>query len=302
MRLVTAIAALFIVEGAGYGQDATSTLSFEVASVKPAAPPDGRGRTVRATGIPGSPVGKDPGRFTAENFSLPNLITMAYDIPPYRLSGADDLNMVMFNIEAKMPVDTTREQFGLMLQSLLAERFGLKVHWIARQMDMYDLAVAKGGSKLKVGVPDQPSVSDDSTSRPKDSGPPKRRPDGFPIPPPGNQRWMAIMSGKAAMRGHNETTAEMASAFSIQVGNPVTDATGLTGKYDYTIYWSASATRGVVAMAPASSAGTLPGAADPDGPSLFVALQEQLGLKLAAKKGQVQVLIVDHVEKTPTEN
>ncbi len=110
------------------------------------------------------------------------------------------------------------------------------------------------------------------------------------------------MRGKAVMRGHNETTAEMASAFSYQVGNPVTDATGLPDKYDYTIYWSASATRAVVTAAPASSDGTLPGAADPDGPSLFVALQGQLGLKLAAKKGQVQVLIVDHVEKTPTEN
>ncbi len=84
---------------------------------------------------------------------------MAYDIPPYRLSGADDLNMVMFNIEAKMPVDTTKEQFDLMLRSLPAERFGLKVHWVERQMNMYDLVVAKGGSKLKAGVPDQPSES-----------------------------------------------------------------------------------------------------------------------------------------------
>ena len=303
MRFITAIAALVFVRGLAYGQNATPNPSFEVASVKPSAPPDGRGRAVRATGVPGSPYGKDPGRFTAENFSLPNLITLAYDIPFYRLSGADDLNMVMFNIQAKMPEDTTKEQFQLMLQNLLAERFRLKVHWVDRQMDLYDLVVAKGGARLKEGAPDQPSESDDSTSRSKDyNDPPKRRPDGYPIPPPGNQRWMAIMNGKAAMRGHNETTAQMASQFSVQVGHPVKDATGLTGKYDYTIYWSAGATRALVAAAPIPSNGSLPAAPEPDGPSLFVALQEQLGLKLEPKKGQVQVLIVDHVEKTATEN
>ena len=301
MRFITAIAALVLVRGLVYGQDAALSPSFEVASVKPAAPPDGRGRTVRATGIPGSAFGKDPGRFTAENFSLPNLITLAYDIPSYRLSGADDLNLVMFDIQAKMPEDTTKEQFQLMLQNLLKERFGLKVHWVDRPMDKYDLVVAKNGPKLKEGAPDQPSESGDSRPGPGFSEPPKRNPDGFPIPPPGNQRWMAIMNGKAVMRGHNETTAVMASQFSIQVGHPVMDATGLTGKYDYTIYWSAGSTS-ALAAAPGSANESLPAAPEPDGPSLFVALQEQLGLKLESKKGQTPVLIVDHVEKTPTEN
>ena len=112
---------------------------------------------------------------------------------------------------------------------------------------------------------------------------------------------MAIMNGKAVMRGHNETAAEMASVFSNQVGHPVTDGTGLKGKYDYTVYWSASTGRAMAAPPPTADAGVRP-ADDADGPSLFAALQEQLGLKLEAKKGQVQVLIVDHVEKTPTEN
>jgi uncharacterized protein (TIGR03435 family) len=301
MRFLTAIAALVFAGGFTYAQDAAPTPTFEVASVKPAAPPDGRGYAVRATGIPGTPYGKDPGRFTAENYSLPNLIMLAYDIPPYRLSGGDELHLVMFNIQAKMPVDATKEQFQLMLQDLLAQRFGLKVHWVSRQMNMYELVVAKSGSKLKAGAPDPPSESDPPESPRKDAGgPPKRTPDGFPIPPPGNQRWMAIMGSKGAMRGHNETAAEMASAFSIQIASPVTDATGLTGKYDYTIFWSARATRGLMTAAPAE--GALPAAAEPDGPSLFVALQDQLGLKLEARKGPVQVLVVDHVDRTPTEN
>lgn len=293
------IVGLVAVCGLAYGQDAPSNLAFEVASVKSAAPPDGRGRTVRATGVPGSAYGKDPGRFAAENFSLTNLITMAYDIPYYRLSGIDGLNM-MFNIEVKMPVDTTAQQFRIMLQNLLAERFGLKVHWVTRQMDMYELGVAKGGPKLKEAAADSPSRDDDSSLRRPEPGPAKRGPDGYPIPPPGNERWMAMAGDKAVMRGHNETAAEMASMFSTQVRSPVTDTTGLTGKYDYIIYWSTSASRGVRA-APPSPDGASP-ALEPDGPSLFDALREQLGLKLEPKKGPVQVLAVDHVETKPTEN
>lgn len=173
MRTVIGVAGLCAVCGLAYGQNAASApspaLTFEVASVKPAPPPDGRGRTVRATGIPGVPFMKDPGRFTAENFSLANLITLAYDIPHYRLSAAPELNLVMFNIVATMPVDTTKEQFKAMLQNLLAERFGLKVHWERRQMETYELLLAKSGPKLKDAVADASSGAGDAPPRPAGS-------------------------------------------------------------------------------------------------------------------------------------
>ncbi|HKE26901.1 MAG TPA: TIGR03435 family protein [Bryobacteraceae bacterium] len=305
MRTVIGVIGLCAVCGLAYGQNAASApaLTFEVASVKPAPPADGRGRTVRATGIPGVPFMKDPGRFTAENFSLANLITLAYDIPHYRLSAAEDLNLLMFNIIAKMPVDTTKDQFKAMLQDLLAERFGLKVHWEERQMETYELVLAKSGPKLKDAVADAPSDVADAPPRPAVAPvPPARGPDGFPIPPPGIGSWMAIMSGKAAMRGHNETAAEMASKFSNQVGHPVTDGTGLRGKYDYTLYWSVPATRGMPAPAPPSADGSIRPGDDGGGPSLFSAIQEQLGLRLQPKKGEVHVLVVDRVEKMPTAN
>jgi uncharacterized protein (TIGR03435 family) len=97
------------------------------------------------------------------------------------------------------------------------------------------------------------------------------------------------------MRGHNETVAELARAIGPQaLGSPLTDATGLTGKYDYTIFWSTTATD-------AARRGT-PTTDDPDGPSIFDAVQERLGLKIEKRKGPVQMLVVDHIEKKPTDN
>ncbi|HEY1757466.1 MAG TPA: M56 family metallopeptidase [Bryobacteraceae bacterium] len=267
-------------------------LEFEVASVRLAAPPDGGVGVFRSSGIPG-PNNNDPGRFTART-SLMNLILMAYNIPLYRLSAPDDIYTLRLEVEAKMPVDTTREQFEMMLQNLLAERFGLKVHWTEKQLETYELVLAKGGPKFRLATPDPPPGSDDTSKKPEPAFGINWGPDGFPVPPPGNDRWMAMARGKAAMRGHNETAHEMASGFSVQLGGPVTDATGLTGKYDYTIFWSTSAT--------SAALGTAPGTDGPDGPSLLDAIQDQLGLKIEKRKGPVQVLVVDHLEKKPTEN
>jgi uncharacterized protein (TIGR03435 family) len=222
-----------------------------------------------------------------------SLILIAYDIPIYRLSEQSDLYTQRLDVEAKMAVDTTREQFNVMLQNLLADRLGLKVHWATKQIDMYALVVAKGGPKFKVVAPDSPQASDDAS---KNGNPDRVGPDGFPIPPPGNGPWMgAAPGGKMGMRGHNETTAELAGAIGPRtLDAPLTDATGLTGKYDYTIFWSTTATDAVRRGTPATD--------DPDGPSIFDAVQDQLGLKIEKRKGPVQMLVVDHVDKRPTEN
>ena len=272
-------------------QPAQPTLRFEVSSVRLAPPPDGTTPARRSSGVPG-PNNRDPGRFSAR-LDLMQLVLIAYDIPIYRLSDEHDLGLVRLDVEAKMPVDTTREQFGVMLQNLLADRLGLKVHWATRQIEMYALVVAKGGPKLKAAAPDSAQASDDAS---ENTNPDRIGANGFPIPPSGNAPWVgAAPGGKMGMRGHNETTAELARAIGPRtLGAPLTDETGLTGKYDFTIFWSTTATdaarRGV------------PGADDADGPSIFDAVQEQLGLKIEKSRGPVQMLVVDHVEKKPTEN
>jgi len=114
---------------------------------------------------------------------------------------------------------------------------------------------------------------------------------------------MMMMGGRARMQAMNETMEHFAGSLSGQLRGPVQDSTGLTGKYDLAMYWSTSDSPGR-AMMPASTAGT--GAAvEPDyssGPTIFVALKDQLGLTLEKKKGPVKVLVVDHFEKLPTAN
>lgn len=273
-------------------QTVSPDLRFEVASVRPGAL---EGRGLRTSGIPG-PDNTDPGRFTTRNRLL-GLVAIAYDIPLSRLVDPDDRLFPQVEIEAKMPATTTREQFNVMLQNLLADRLGLKVHWATKDMDTYTLVVAKGGPKFKPASPDspQPDSTQGSGDGSRSGSPIKMGAEGFPIPPPGNGAWLGQSPDlKATMRGHNETVAEMARAISrLSLGGALTDATGLMGKYDYTIFWSMQATMDVVSGRPPL---------DPDGLNVFDAIQEQLGLKIEKKKGPVQVLVVDHVEKKPTEN
>ena len=98
------------------------------------------------------------------------------------------------------------------------------------------------------------------------------------------------MSDHARWHGHNESMYEIARTLGFQTGAPVQDDTGLTGKYDFTVSW--------IAQRP----GSAPAENDEAGPSLLSAVQEQLGLKLTAKKGPVGIIVVDHAERLPLEN
>jgi uncharacterized protein (TIGR03435 family) len=289
MFFVAALIAVGLLEGVAVrAQTVSPDLRFEVASVKPAVPTPGvPGR--RTTGIPG-PNNNDPGRFSART-TLLSLVLTAYDVPIYRLSDPDDRLMPLVEVEAEMPADTTRQQFNVMLQNLLADRLGLKVHWAGKKIEMYALVVAKGGPKLKPAAPDSPQGKDDGCGGANC----RLGSDGFPIPPPGNSPWVGVgPAGKMVMRGHNQTIEELARAIGQRtLDGPLNDATGLTGKYDYTIFWSMTAQ--TAALNPLA-------AGEPDGPSIFDAVERQLGLKIEKRRGPEQVLVIDHVEKKPTEN
>ena len=260
------LAACFDLVASAHGQDVSpahidttaKTLAFEVVSVRPAKP-----------NCLGMSTDGSPGRYMGRCITLWGMIYNAYEVrsfqdyPPGLPAWADKDT---FDIEAKADDDTTaamkklsmREQGHMgreMLQSLLAERFKLRVHYDSRVQPVYELVLAKGGFKLR-------------------SLPADEKPGG-------------MSGGPGRMTIHGMSFEAFAHFMSLSnlAGRTVVDKTGLTGNYDIDLKWT-----------PDDQQGT------PDaGPTLFTALEEQLGLKLVPAKGPVETLVIDHVER-PSEN
>lgn len=310
-----AIACLVILWSlAAPGQTANRQPSFDVASIKAAPPPEpGRGMFV---GMHGGPGTNDPGLFTCNNCDLMGLITLAYDVQRYQVSGASPENSTRFNISARVPEGTTKEQFRLMLQNLLADRFKLAIHRETKEGQVYDLVVAKNGHKLKESSGEALDPLKDGPPPPPPGGrggPPIGK-DGYPVLPPRCNGCMAIINGKARAQYVNETMEVFAQRLSGQLGKPVHDATDLKGRYDFTLTYDMSAMGGMMmgrggppslppGAEPSGQANSPLASADNDsGETIFSAVQSQLGLRLEQKKGSVDLIVVEHIEKVPTEN
>jgi uncharacterized protein (TIGR03435 family) len=248
--------------------------SFEVASIKPNKTDDLR-VMLRIT----------PNGLTAMGVSAKFLIEFAYDIKDFQVSGGPgwidsekydiDAKMDEANIEAikKMTRDQATERRRLMLQSLLAERFKLKVTHSSKELPIYALVVAKNGPKLTKSADSLPGAT-------------PRAQLGFT---PGELTGMSVPISLLV----NQLTRE--------VSRQVLDKTGLQGNYNFTLRFTSERR-----LAPPGGTGGPGGpgdapAPDSSGPSVFTALQEQLGLKLESQKGPVEILIIDSIEK-PSEN
>jgi uncharacterized protein (TIGR03435 family) len=270
-------------------QGQTPKPTFEVASIKPATALGPLGMRADRKGGPGT---NDPGIYTCGNCPVSWVVSEAYDLQPFEYAGPDWLQNVRFDFAAKIPAGTAKDAFHSMLQNLLADRFKLVVHREKKVMPVYELTLAKSGPKFRESVP---------KDAPEDDGPPgklQRDKDGFPILTAGTT--MAVVPGHARIRSDNQTMAWLVRMLAGQLQSPVIDATGLESKYDFVVSWSFEENN-----APAASgADGAPVAAvlDPYRPALIGALQSQLGLKLEQKKGQAEVLVIDHMEKVPTGN
>ena len=210
--------------------------SFEVASIKAVPPPEpGKPFMIGTRGGPGTP---DPGRFTCNSCNLTMLITQAYGVAGYQLSTPGSMNDGRFDVTAKVPEGTTKDQFKLMLQNLLAERFKLTVHREMKDAQIYELVVAKGGPKMKESAEEPAKKSDDAPPPPPPGarGPLPMGKDGFPVLPPGRTAMFTGM-GRARRQAQRESMEDLAKMLSNQLGKPVTDSTGLMGKYDFTLTW-----------------------------------------------------------------
>jgi len=261
---------------------------FEVVSIKP-MPETAPGAGSRIFGCSGGPGTSDPGLITCEHETARGLVILAHDFDFTRISFAELPGTdPQFEIAAKVPHGATKQQVRQMWQKLLATRFQLAVHRETREVPVYELVVAKGGFKAK----EWGDRKDDPDASPWEPGkPPKLDKDGFPLLPAG-QTISRFTAGKAAFVAAG-TMHDMASflegrlRLNERTPRPVLDATGLTGKYDLRMWWSPKADHDDTA----------------DGPSMLSALESQLGLKLQPKKSApVEMLIIDHLDRKPTEN
>lgn len=252
------IAAIILTATAVFGQQ-----GFDVVSIKPSDPLS----TSTRIGLSSS------GTFEAIGITLSGLIEQAYEIRPFQLVGASgwmqtDKYEIRTKDEAPGPSEAElmkmtdeqrnvfRDRFIAKLRVLLADRFQLKIHKETKEMPVYILTVAKGGSKLR-------TAPDDGT-------------------PGGGLSARRNAENKSEITGRRLNVSGLARFLSSQVGRTIIDQSGLADKYDFTLTYS-------------------PDMGDTTGPSIFTALQEQLGLKLDSSKGPVEVVVIDNAQK-PSEN
>lgn len=272
--------AVFLIVSGGAIAQGDAPPAFEVASIKPAAP-DARGMFIRAA--PG-------GRLNINNMPLKEMIVLAFRIQPFQISGGPAwLDSARYDISAKPENSPKQSEIPLMLQSLLADRFQLKIHRETKELPIYALVVAKKDGKLGPRLTESKEGSCTTFDLSK------------PPPPPGPGKPPTLGCGGMMMSPRSLTAASvpianLIPALSRTLGRTVVDQTGLTGNFDISMEWTPDESQ--VQFAPD---GPKPPPSDATGPSIFTALQEQLGLKLESQKGPVEMLVIDRAEK-PSEN
>jgi bla regulator protein BlaR1 len=260
MKLRYACIVLVIVAGSARSQTgAAGARKFEVATVKPSNSSDTRPLFNMSTILSG-------GQFTAKNATVRRLIEIAYGTKSFQISGGPGwIGSELFDIAAKPDGQSTMDEFRSMLQSLLSERFGLIMGRETKGMPVYALVVRTTGSKLTEANGSGPNIT-------------------------------RIRRGLIAAQGI--TAPGLCDTLSGIVGRTVIDKTNLKAKYDLRLEWTPdeNETAMLAAMGVPETTSDTP-ARDPFGPSLFTALQDQLGLALQSQKGSVELLIIERIER-----
>jgi uncharacterized protein (TIGR03435 family) len=262
--------------------------SFEVASIKP-----------NKSGTNMVMIGNTPGGgITMTNMALRGIINFAYDLQDFQLVDAPDwMANERFDIIAKASVETPVAPMGgrpdavvrLMVQSLLEERFRLAAHREKRPLPIYNLVLARADGKP--GPQLKASTVDCAAARSGGRGPGRGAPPPGP-PAPGERPACGMFMSPGRLMAGGTPLSQLISPLSIFTRRIVVDKTGLTGGYDIDLVW----TPDQMPSGPPPPGVTMP-AIDPNGPSIFTALQEQLGLKLESQTSPVDVLVIDRVER-----
>jgi len=310
--------------------------AFEVATIKPAEPID-QAKVMAAMQSGGKmPIGAnvDSRRAEYKYLDLKTLMTYAYGVKAYQITGPDWISTTRFDIVAKMPEGSTKDDAPKMLQTLLEERFKLTTHRATAEHPVLALVVGGGGPKLKASA-EKPVAIDENAplkagemKRDDPDGPVRTRTDlatGSSVMDMGLRGKMSFKMNPATKSMHLDfsmTTmagfADMMTTLMTQLGGgagvrPVVDMTGIQGNYDSSLEISLAE---IVAMAKSANidipmdapagggaTGNAPVASDPGGRGTSVSdAVRSMGLKLESRKAMVDQIVVDHVEKTPREN
>jgi uncharacterized protein (TIGR03435 family) len=273
------------------------TAQFEVASIRPSPPPGPERMNVG--------VHIDGARVSCTALNLKDYISAAYKIKIYQIEGPDFLGSERFDINAKLPAGATEAQVPDMIKALLADRFQMKAHRETKDLPVYALTVAKGGLKMKESPVDPNKVGD---------------PGEKPKAPATNVTGSGGRGGVHLEYGHGSffTMADnkfiarklpMASFVEVLArfeDKPVVDMTGLTGSYDFDLEFTQEDYMAMLIRSAIAAGITMPPEAlrmlsGSSGDSLTNAL-DRLGLKMENRKAPLEVLVVDRIEKAPTEN
>ncbi len=237
----------------------------------------------------GGPGTSSPGQFTCTHMALSDLIAKAWDLQPWQFANPEKAGSAYFNIAAKIPPNTTKHDFNLMLQALLVEHVGLAIHFDPKRIDGFDLVVAKGGVRMFDAEPAPRNEIGPAPNEPlrliKDKA-------GRNQLPPGRPKTLRTgLDGVTRIMARMQDLSDVVRVLQDRLRQPVSDKTGLTAKYDYVLEY--------VPDAPVAPNTSEPAAL---GPSLEQAVTLQMGLRLVRKKVSVDVLFVDSFSATPLVN
>jgi len=298
-HLLAGTAILFLLPDAPAPGQSTGTAEFEVASIKPAAPLD----TMQLVmGRQRAGVRTDSARVDIANLSLADLIRTAFRVKPYQIAGPDWIRQHRFDILGKLPEGASADQLPEMLQDLLAKRFRLTLHRETKEHAVYALVVGKNGPKLVEAGAAPPADPPASATEGHAADSMQVSADAASLLVAGERTGLIRVSAGAggAMRleAREATLAALAEMLSRILDRPVMDMTGLTGVYQLSLNLSMQDMHSMV-----EAAGMMPpgGATAADTTSALEAVQEP-GLRLEPRKAPMEMIVIDHLERTPTEN
>ena len=257
-------------------------------------------------------------------FTLAQLISYAYKVKPYQIAGPDWMKSAHWDIAATLPEGASKDQIPGMMQALLADRFKLIVHHDRRDMPVLAMEVGKNGVKMAPSPPDPPetNATDEKGTTTYDTGNGKvqvkttgRMGEGGTTQisggPAGNVK-MSMSNGVMHMESSKVTMESLSQQLTGLLGEPVIDQTGLKGTFVVAVDISMedlqaiARSQGMMMPGAGTDAGSanssgVPSASDPSGGSVYASI-EKLGLKLNKQKLPMDIIVIDHLEKTPTDN